>query len=76
MDATGNLDRNDSKLFHLYCPSSIGGLPVTEIITTREDTPTITFALDILTSVLPTGRFYGRCKETGPALFMTKAGLF
>ena len=71
MDATSNLDRNDSKLFHLYCPSSIGGLPVAELITTREDAPTITFALNLLKSVLPAGAFYGRGIKTGPVLFMT-----
>ena len=43
MDATSNLDRNDTKLFHLICPSVIGGLPVAELLTTREDTDTILF---------------------------------
>ena len=71
MDATSNLDRNDTKLFHLYCPSSIGGLPVAELITTREDGPTIAFALQVLKSVLPAGAFYGRGREVGPVLFMT-----
>ena len=28
LDATSNLDRSDSKLFHFMTPSSIGGLPV------------------------------------------------
>ena len=28
IDATSNLDRNDVKLFHLVCPSTIGALPI------------------------------------------------
>ena len=71
MDATSNLDRNDTKLFHLICPSVIGGLPVAEILTTREDTDTIMFGLEMLKSVLPAGAFYGRGRDTGPQLFMT-----
>ena len=69
-DAT-NLDRNDTKLFHLICPSMIGGLPVAEILTTWEDTDTIMFGLELLKSVLPAGAFYGRGRDTGPQLFMT-----
>ena len=29
MDATTNLDRNDTKLFHLMCPSPVGSLITT-----------------------------------------------
>ena len=32
MDATANLDRNDSKIFDLMCPSPLGGLPLGVII--------------------------------------------
>ena len=63
--------RNDTNLFHLICPSAVGGLPVAEILTTREDTDTIIFGLELLKSVLPTGAFYGRGKSAGPQLFMT-----
>ena len=71
IDATSNLDRNDTKLVHLVCPSVIGGLPVGEILTTREDTDTLRFGLDLLKTVLPGDAFYGRGVETGPQLFMT-----
>ena len=67
IDATSNLDRNDTKLFHLICPSVIGGLPVAEILTTREDTDTIMFGLELLKAVLPVGAFYGRGRHTGPS---------
>ena len=71
IDATSNLDRNDTKLVHLVCPSVIGGLPVGEILTTREDTDTLRFGLELLKTVLPDGAFYGRGVERGPQLFMT-----
>ena len=71
IDATANLDRSDSKLFHLVCPTPIGALPLAEIITTREDTDTVMFALQVLQSVLPDRAFYGRGRTLGPQVFMT-----
>ena len=71
VDATANLDRNDSKLFHLIVPSPIGGLPLGNLITTREDQKTITFGLNLLKSVLPDYAFYGRGRNIGPSLFIT-----
>ena len=71
MDATSNIDRNDTKLFHLICPSVIGGLPLASILSTREDAETIVFGLKLLKAVLPCGAFFGRGKEVGPQLFMT-----
>ena len=38
IDATSNLDRSDTKLIHVVCPSPIGSLPLADIIVTREDT--------------------------------------
>ena len=70
MDATSNLDRNDCKVFHLVCGSLIGALPLGEIITTREDTPTILHGLELLKSILPDNAFHGR-GEMGPSCFMT-----
>ena len=37
VDATSNLDRHDTKLFHLVCPTPVGGLPLGTLITSRED---------------------------------------
>ena len=34
MDATGSLDRNDSKVFLLICPGPVGGLSLGTLITT------------------------------------------
>ena len=39
-----------TKLCHIYliCPSLVGGLPVAEILTAREDTATVVHALELL----------------------------
>ena len=71
IDATSNIDRNDTKLFHLVCPSMIGGLPLADILCTREDTDTVAYALEMLKTVLPSQAFYGRGCVVGPTLFMT-----
>ena len=41
VDATSNLDRQDTKLFHIICPSPAGGLPLGTVITSREDEVTV-----------------------------------
>ena len=71
MDATSNLDRNDSKVFHFVCPSPVGALPLATLITTREDTETVLFGLQVLQSVLPSFAFYGRGSTVGPVVVMT-----
>ena len=71
VDATSNIDRNDTKLFHLMCPSIVGGLPLADILCTREDTQTVHFAFELLKTVLTAGSFYGRGSDVGPTLFMT-----
>ena len=71
MDATANLDRGDTKLFHLMCPSPVGGLPLGTLIMTRADEETITAALDLYKEVIPRDAFYGRGKDVGPVLTIT-----
>ena len=66
MDATANLDRCDTKLFHLMCPSPIGGLPLGTLITTRADEDTISEALDLYKSLLTDKSFFGRGGNLGP----------
>ena len=41
VDATSNLDRQDTKLFYIICPSPAGGLPLGTVITSREDEVTV-----------------------------------
>lgn len=71
MDATSNIDRSDSKIFHIMCPSAAGGLPLATMVTTREDEATITFALKLLQTVLPPYAFYGRGPYLGPVVGLT-----
>ena len=68
MDASSNLDRSSSKLFHLMCPAAPGALPLTVMITTREDAQTIAFGLDLLKKILPPYAFYNRGPALGPSL--------
>ena len=58
IDATANLERNDTKLFHLMCPSPVGGLPVGTLITTRADETTISEALELYKTLLPEKAFF------------------
>ena len=71
MDATSNLDRYDTKLFHLICPSPAGGLPLGNILTSKEDNETILAALALYKSLLSQDAFFGRGPETGPKIIMT-----
>ena len=71
MDATSNLERYDTKLFHLICPSAVGGLPLGNIITSKEDEETICAALTPFKSILPKDAFFGRGPNAGPKIIMT-----
>ena len=71
MDATANLDRDDTKIFHLMCPSTVEGLPLGTIISTRADEATLCEALELYKSILPANAFYGRGKDLGPKLAIT-----
>ena len=71
MDGTANLDRNDTKVFHLMCPSPVGGLLLGTLIMTRADEETIAAALDLYKELLPEKAFYGRGKDLGPVLAIT-----
>ena len=80
MDGTANLDRNDTKEFHLMCPSPVGGLPLGTLIMTRADEETIAAALELYKALLQERAFYGRGKDLGPVLMITDddamSGLF
>ena len=52
IDAMANIDRMDSKLFHLMCPTPIGGLPLGTLILTRADETSIGEALNLYKSLL------------------------
>ena len=71
VDATSNLDRQDTKLVHIVCPSPAGGMPHGNIIVSREDEITLKTGFDLYTSLLPTGAFFGREPNVGPKIAMT-----
>ena len=71
MDATSDIDRSDTKLFHLMSPSAIGGLPLGTLVVTREDEKTIYHAMKFYQDNLPLNAFHGRGPKLGPALGMT-----
>lgn len=70
VDSSGNCDRQNHRIFLLLTHSSAGGLPLGVLITTSENQPTITAALQLLNSILPVNSFFGRNKE-GPQVIMT-----
>ena len=58
MDGTANLDRNDTNVFHVMCPSPVGGLPLGTLIMTRADEETIAAALELYKELLPERAFF------------------
>ena len=71
VDATSNLDRQGTKLVHIVCPSAAGGMPLGNIIVSREDEITLKAGFDLYKSLLPTGTFFGRGPNVGPKISMT-----
>ena len=47
-----NLNRQDSKLFHIMTPSAVGAMPLGTLVASREDEETLTFAFDLYKSLL------------------------
>ena len=70
MDASGNMDRDDCKVFLILTHSCVGGLPIGVLITTSETESTITAALELYRTILPSDCFGGR-GQAGPKVFMT-----
>ena len=71
VDSTSNIDRTDTKLVHFVCPSPVGGLPVAQLLLTREDVRTFEFGIKILKEVLPDNAFFNRGVDLGPQIFLT-----
>ena len=71
VDATSNLNRQDTKLFHIMTPSAVGALPLGTMLTSREDEETLKFAFDLYKSLLSEKSFYGRGPDVGPKLVLT-----
>ena len=69
VDATSNLDRQDSKLIKFMTCSPAGGLPLGFVVTGSESEKVLVFAFEKFKQLLPNYAFYN--KKTGPTLFMT-----
>ena len=71
VDATSNLDRQDSKLVKFMTCSPAGGLPLGFVVTSSESEKVLTEAFTEFKRILPDDAFAKRGKEIGPTLFMT-----
>jgi len=60
MDAGGNMDRHNMRVFLLMTFCAAGGLPLGVLITTNEQSATITRALQLYNTLLDHSLFYGR----------------
>ena len=70
IDATSNLDSLDYKLFHLICPSATGGLPLGNVITSRQNEATVKAEFELYQTLLPPHAFFNK-GTVGPAIVMT-----
>ncbi|XP_026063184.1 uncharacterized protein LOC113046574 isoform X1 [Carassius auratus] len=70
MDSSGNMDRENCRVFLLLTHTCAGGLPLGIVITQSEDEKTIVEGLELLKSLLKNDAFGGR-GEAGPHVFLT-----
>lgn len=70
VDASGNMDRYNARVFLLLTHSSAGGLPLGVLILPNEQTTTIIAALQLYSTLLDAECFGGRGQQ-GPVVFMT-----
>ncbi|XP_059401022.1 uncharacterized protein LOC132132600 isoform X2 [Carassius carassius] len=70
MDSSGNMDRENCRVFLLLTHTCAGGLPLGIVITQSEDEKTISEGLELLKSLLKNYAFGGR-GEAGPRVFLT-----
>ena len=71
VDATSNLDLQDSKLVKLMTCSPAGGIPLGFVITSSESKKSLKKSFEMLKTVLPENAFYKKGREKGPTIFMT-----
>ena len=69
-DSTGSLDRVNSKLFRMVCPSPAGALPLATVILSTENFSSMSEAYSILKDLLPSTAFFNR-GPIGPRIFIT-----
>ena len=69
-DTTGSLDRVNSKLFRMVCPSPAGALPLASIILSTESRIMLTKGYSMLKNILPESAFFHR-GPLGPRVIVT-----
>lgn len=70
LDAAGNMDRQQCRVFIMMTHSPAAGLPLGVFITTRENEETIKFGLLMMKEMTNNNAFFGR-GAYGPKVFMT-----
>ena len=70
VDASGNMDRTQCRVFVLLTHSIVGGLPLGVLITTNETQQTLMVAFRLLGNMLGADAFHGRGAR-GPMVIMT-----
>ncbi|XP_071959838.1 uncharacterized protein [Antedon mediterranea] len=69
VDSSGNMDRQNCRVFLLLTHSPAGALPLGVLITSSESESTLTSAFKLLHSILPESAFFNA--SNGPGIFMT-----
>ena len=69
-DASGNMDRNQCRVFVFLTHTCVGGLPLGILIVTSESQRTVTAALNLYMEMMDDDAFFGRGRN-GPAIFLT-----
>lgn len=70
IDSSGNMDREDCRVFLLLTHTCAGGIPLGIIITQAEDKGTIFEGLELLKELIGSEGFAGR-GQAGPGVFLT-----
>lgn len=69
VDSSGNMDRQNCRVFLFLTHSPAGALPLGVVITSSESESTLTAAFDLLKSILPSDSFFKR--KEGPEVILT-----
>ena len=70
IDASGNMDADNCRVFLLLSETCVGGLPLGILISSCESAEVLTAGLNLLKTILPPNAFGGAGPEKGPMIFM------
>ena len=71
IDSTASLDRFSSQTFIVSTASPAGGIPLGVVVTSSENTVTLTEAFKQLREIMPQSAFYGNGRLKGPTITLT-----